>query len=76
MGMTLSKEAHDQFHRKSPTLSAEQHDVPMKKLGITREQDEEWHRTHLALAQQRAEAMRGLTRSTLSRSAVTFWHGA
>jgi len=28
----------------------------MKRLGITKEQDEEWHRTHLTLAEQRAQA--------------------
>lgn len=53
MGMTLTKEEHDRFHRQSPTLSPEQHDALMKKLGITKEQDEEWHRTHLTLAEQR-----------------------
>ena len=56
MGMTLSQEQHDRFHKKSPTLSPEQHDALMKRLGITKEQDEEWHRTHLTLAEQRAQA--------------------
>ncbi len=32
----------------------------MKKLGITREQDEEWHRTHLTLAEERARATAGV----------------
>jgi hypothetical protein len=60
MGMTLTKEAHDRFHREGGNLSPEQHDALMKKLGITREQDEEWHRTHLTLGEERAKEMKGL----------------
>jgi len=62
MGMTLTKEEHDQFHRTAPTLAPRQHDALMKKMGITKEEDEEWHRTHLTLAQQRegAEARRAI----------------
>jgi len=59
MGMTLTKEEHDRFHKKPGELSPEQHDGLMRRLGITKEQDEEWHRTHLTLAEQRAQA-RGL----------------
>lgn len=57
MGMTLTKEEHDRFHQEPPSLSPEQHDALMKRLGVTKEQDEEWHRTHLTLAEQRAAAM-------------------
>jgi len=35
-----------------------QHAALMKRMGITKERDEEWHRTHLTLGEQRA---RGLT---------------
>ncbi len=31
----------------------------MKKLGITKQQDEEWHRTHLTLSELRAQALAG-----------------
>jgi hypothetical protein len=60
LGMTISKEEHDRFHKGSPTLSPEQHDAFMKKLGVTREEDAEWHRTHLTLGEQRAAAAAGM----------------
>ena len=61
MGMTLTKEEHDRFHREGRELTPEQHDVFMKKLGITKEQDGEWHRTHLTLDEQKAGVMGRLT---------------
>jgi len=60
MGMTLDKARHDRFHLDAPALAPEKHDALMKKLGVTREEDEEWHRTHLTLAQQRALEARSL----------------
>jgi hypothetical protein len=39
MGMTLTKEEHDQWHGKRPALTAKQHDALMKRLGVTKEQD-------------------------------------
>ena len=54
MGMTLDKKAHDRFHRAAPELSPDKHAALMRKLGVTKEEDEEWHRNHLTLAQQRA----------------------
>ena len=63
MGMTLTKEAHDRFHREARDVTPEQHDALMKKFGITKEQDEEWHRTHLTPGEHRAKgttAMRGI----------------
>ncbi len=58
MGMIVTKEDHDQFHGAAPALTPKQHNVLMKRMGITREQDEEWHRTHLTLAQQRAKGLK------------------
>ncbi|MGA2270664.1 MAG: hypothetical protein ABSH44_19500 [Bryobacteraceae bacterium] len=60
MGMTLTKEKHDRFHKESPTLAPKQHEALMNKLGVTKEQDEEWHRTHLTLDEQRARATMGM----------------
>jgi len=60
MGMTLTKEEHDRFHREKRDLMPKQHDALMKKLGITKEQDEEWHRTHLTLDEQRAKGTKAL----------------
>jgi len=58
MGMILDKDAHEAFHQGAPDLSPKRHAALMKRMGITKEQDEEWHRTHLTLGEQRA---RGLT---------------
>jgi len=60
MGMTLTKEKHNSFHQDSPDLSPKQHQALMKRLGVTREEDEEWHRTHFTLAEQRAMAKTGM----------------
>jgi len=60
MRMTLTTQEHDRFHREEHEVTPEQHDALMKKLGITREQDEEWHKTHLTLGEQRAEGMKAL----------------
>ena len=60
MGMTLTREEHARFHNESRTLNPKQHDALMKKLGITKEQDEEWHRTHLTLGEQRVQATMGM----------------
>jgi hypothetical protein len=54
MGMTLTRDDHDRFHQEAPSLSPGKHEALMKRLGITKEQDEEWHRTHMTLDQQRA----------------------
>jgi hypothetical protein len=59
MGMTLTPEDHARFHDQAPPLTPEKHDALMKKLGITKQQDEEWHRTHLTLSELRAQALAG-----------------
>jgi hypothetical protein len=53
MGMTLTNEEHERWHKQSQDLPPKQHDALMKKLGVTKEQDEEWHRTHQTLSEQR-----------------------
>ena len=60
MGMTLTKEQHDRFHREPAALTPKKHDALMSRLGVSKEEDEEWHRTHLTLAEQRAEATKGM----------------
>ncbi len=65
MGMTLAKDDHDRFHRGAPALDAEQHERLMKKMGITKEQDEAWHRTHLTLAEQRAKGLKKIEPSAV-----------
>ena len=65
MGMIVTKEEHGQFHSTAPALSTKQHDALMKKMGITKEQDEEWHRTHLTLAEQRAKGLKHVEASAV-----------
>ncbi len=51
MGMTMSKKDHDEFHAAGAELSPERHTALMKKLGVTKEEDEEWRRRRLTLAE-------------------------
>jgi len=60
MGMTLTKEEHDRFHQGARHLTPGQHDALMKKLGVSNEQDEEWHRTHLTLGELRSKGTKTL----------------
>ena len=60
MGMTIKKEEHDSFHREKREISPKHHDALMKKLGVSKEEDEKWHRTHLTLAEQRAMGTKAL----------------
>ena len=70
MGMTLSKDAHDKFHSGARELSTKQHQALMKRMGVTKEEDEEWHRTHMTLAEQRAAGMKQLDASVIGASFV------
>ncbi len=58
MGMTITKAQHESWHKEAPQLTPEKHDALMKKLGITREEDEEWHRTHLTLREQKTKGLK------------------
>jgi hypothetical protein len=46
MGMTMTEEEHEKWHREHPDITPEQHEAWMRKMGISREEDEEWHKTH------------------------------
>jgi hypothetical protein len=69
MGMIVSRGEHDEFHQNVPDLNPKQHAALMNRLGITKEQDQAWHRTHLTLGQQR---VRGLTHVEPSAISLTF----
>jgi hypothetical protein len=58
MGMTVTKKEADDFHKSAPILTPGQHEALMKRMGISKEEDEEWHRTHLTLAQLRTQGLR------------------
>ena len=60
MGMTLTKEKHKRWHREVPELTPEQHRALTRKLGITPEQDAEWHRTHETLHEQRMKGRKSI----------------
>ncbi len=58
LGMTITKTEHDDFHKTMPVLTPKQHAAMMKRMGITKAQDEEWHRTHATLAEQRVKGLK------------------
>jgi hypothetical protein len=57
MGKTIAREENRDFHQRAPDLSPKEHAALMKRMGITQEQDEEWHRTHLTLGEQRTQGL-------------------
>jgi len=63
MGMTMTKEEHARWqakHGDPPTLTPKQHDALMKKMGITTEEDEEWHRAHQTPDDERMKGTRSV----------------
>jgi hypothetical protein len=58
MGMTITKKEHDEFHKNMPVLTPKQHAAMMKRMGITKAQDEEWHGMHSTLAEQRVKGLK------------------
>ena len=60
MGMTMTKEEHDRWHDQAQELSPAKHAALMKKLGVSPEEDAEWHRTHQTLHEQRAKGKKGV----------------
>ena len=58
MGMIVERDKHDEFHKRAPELSPLQHDALMKRMGITPEEDAEWHKTHLTLGELRAAGLK------------------
>ena len=57
MGKVITRAEHDDFHQHAPDLSPQQHAALMKRMGISQEQDQEWHRTHLTLREQREQGL-------------------
>jgi hypothetical protein len=46
MGMMLTEAEHDRWHKRRRALTPAEHRALMKKMGISREQDEAWHKEH------------------------------
>jgi len=57
MGKVMSQGEHDKFHKATADLTSKQHDALMKRLGVTKDEDREWHRTHLTLGEQRVHGL-------------------
>ncbi len=72
MGMTITRKEHDDFHAKPPVLSRRQHDAMMKRMGVTKEQDEQWHRTHPTLAEQRVRGLKPVNPLLLGAGFLAF----
>lgn len=58
MGMIVQREDHHNFHKRAPELTPRQHDALMERMGITPEEDREWHRTHLTRGELRAQGLK------------------
>ena len=72
MGMVVSQENHKKFHERAPDLSPKQHAALIKRLGVTKEQDEQWHRTHLTLGEQRAAGLRHVDPAAIGVSFIAW----
>ncbi|MFX1570868.1 MAG: hypothetical protein ACFFCV_21220 [Promethearchaeota archaeon] len=44
MGMNISPEEHDKWHLDHKGMTNEEHTTLIKKMGITKEEDEQWHK--------------------------------
>lgn len=58
MGMIVERQEHEDFHKRAPELTPRQHDALMKRMGITPEEDVEWHKTHLTLRELHAAGLK------------------
>jgi hypothetical protein len=46
MGMSITEEEHERWHREHAEITPEQHKALMKKMGISEKEDKEWHNKH------------------------------
>ena len=46
MGMSITEEEHEEWHKEHHEMTPAQHEALIKKIGITKKEDEEWHKTH------------------------------
>jgi len=42
-GMTLTEKEHERWHKEHPEVTPEQHEALMRRIGISEEEDREWH---------------------------------
>ena len=46
MGMEMTEEEHERWHQEPWEMSPGEHDALIRKMGITEDQDREWHEKH------------------------------
>ena len=44
MGMTMTAEEHEQWHKEHNKITREEHEKLMKKIGISPDEDKKWHK--------------------------------
>lgn len=66
MGLTITKEEHERWHKEHPELSAKQHEALIKRLGVSAKEDAEWHRTHQTMEEQRAKGVKAADPAAIS----------
>lgn len=42
----MTEKEHEKWHRKHPNITQAQHKTLMKVIGVSEEEDKEWHKTH------------------------------
>lgn len=57
MGMNMTEKEHERWHIEQREMTSEQHEALMKKMGISDEEDSEWHKRNkiLSKTQERLE---------------------
>ena len=58
MDMTMTKTEHERWHQEPSELAPAKHDAFMKRLGISKKEDEEWHRRHRILADPKLKGLK------------------
>ena len=66
MGMTMTEEEHEKWHRELGEITPKEHELLTEKMGITKEQHEEWHKEHGV----QSESQGGSTRKSLNPFAI------
>jgi hypothetical protein len=48
MGMSMTEDEHEKWHREHGEMTPQQHEVFTKKMGISEEEHSKWHSKHEA----------------------------
>jgi hypothetical protein len=58
MGMTMTEEEHEKWHKEHGEITPTEHELLTKKMGITKGQNEEWHKEHRTNPRSQSESAR------------------